>query len=287
MIALGLLPPYRLDVASDPAWMATFARHADEVGFESLLAVEHVAVPVGYESRYPYSDTGRMPLPETCELPDPLDLLAWLAARTERLRLGTGILVLPEHHPLQLAKRCATIDRLSGGRLFLGVGVGWMREEVAALGIDPDERGSRTDEGIQALRVVWDEEEPSFAGQHFRFGPVRSHPKPVQARIPILVGGHSPAAARRAGRLGDGFFPLGLSGELLDRRWAQVQAAATDADRDPASVSLTLGGLLGDGAAITEAAARGAERVVLSTRTADLDELRHAMDAAVAQAAAL
>ncbi len=116
---------------------------------------------------------------------------------------------------------------------------------------------------------------------------MRSHPKPVQARIPILVGGHSPAAARRAGRLGDGFFPLGLSGELLDRRWAQVQAAATDADRDPASVSLTLGGLLGDGAAITDAAARGAERVVLSTRTADLDELRHAMDAAVAQAAAL
>ena len=101
------------------------------------------------------------------------------------------------------------------------------------------------------------------------------------------MGGHSPAAARRAGRLGDGFFPLGLSGELLDRRWAQVQAAAVDADRDPASVSLTLGGLLGDDAAITDAVGRGAERVVLSTRTADLDELRHAMDAAVAQAAAL
>ena len=90
VIALGLLPPYRLDVASDPAWMAAFAQHADEVGFESLLAVEHVAVPVGYESRYPYSDTGRMPLPEGCELPDPLDLLAWLAARTQRLRLAPG-----------------------------------------------------------------------------------------------------------------------------------------------------------------------------------------------------
>jgi probable F420-dependent oxidoreductase len=287
VIALGLLPPYRLDVASDPAWMAAFAAHADEVGFESLLAVEHVAVPVGYESRYPYSDTGRMPLPEACELPDPLDLLAWLAARTERLRLGTGILVLPEHHPLQLAKRCATIDRLSGGRLFLGVGVGWMREEVAALGIDPDERGSRTDEGIEALRVIWREDEPSFEGRHFAFGPVRSHPKPVEPTIPILVGGHSPAAARRAGRLGDGFFPLGLSGELLDRRWAQVQAAAVEADRDPSSVSLTLGGLLGDDAAITDAAARGAERVVLSTRTADLDELRHAMDAAVTLATSL
>jgi probable F420-dependent oxidoreductase len=276
-----------LDVASDPVWMAAFARHADEVGFESLLAVEHVAVPVGYESRYPYNETGRMPLPEACELPDPLDLLAWLAARTERIRLGTGILVLPEHHPLQLAKRCATIDRLSGGRLFLGVGVGWMREEVAALGIDPDERGTRTDEGIEALRVIWREDEPSFAGRHFAFGPLRSQPKPVQPSIPILVGGHSRAAARRAGRLGDGFFPLGLSGARLDERWAQVQAAAVDAGRDPATVSLTLGGLLGDDAAITEAAERGAERVVLSTRTADLDELRHAMDAAVARVAHL
>lgn len=287
MIALGLLPPYRLDVASDPAWMAAFARHADEVGFESLLAVEHVAVPVGYESRYPYSDTGRMPLPEGCELPDPLDLLAWLAARTHHLRLGTGILVLPEHHPLQLAKRCATIDRLSGGRLFLGVGVGWLREEVAALGIDPDERGTRTDEGIEALRVIWREDEPSFAGRHFAFGPVRSQPKPVQDGIPILVGGHSPAAARRAGRLGDGFFPLGVAGELLDRRWAQVQAAAVVAGRDPATVTLTLGGLLGEDTAITDAVERGAERVVLSTRTADLDELRHAMDAAVARVASL
>ena len=280
-IALGLLPPYRLNVASDPAWMRAFAQHADAIGFESLLTVEHVVVPVGYESRYPYNDTGRMPLPEDCELPDPLDLLAWLAGQTERIRLGTGILVLPEHHPLQLAKRCATIDQLSDGRLFLGVGVGWMREEVAALGIDPDERGSRTDEAIDVLRVIWREDTPSFAGQHFAFEPLRSHPKPVQPTIPILVGGHAPAAARRAGERGDGFFPLGLSGELLDQRWAQVQAAAVDAGRDPASVSLTLGGLLGDAAAITVAAERGAERVVLSTRTDDLDELRALMDAAV------
>ena len=97
------------------------------------------------------------------------------------------------------------------------------------------------------------------------------------------MGGHSPAAARRAGRLGDGFFPLGLTGELLDRRWDQVQAAAIDAGRDPASVALTLGGLLGDDAAITDAVERGAERVVLSTRTADLDELRRTMDAVVAR----
>jgi probable F420-dependent oxidoreductase len=284
-IKLGLLPPYRLGVASDPVWMDAFSRHADEVGFESLLTVEHVAVPVGYESRYPYNDTGRMPLPEDCELPDPLDLLAWLAARTERIQLGTGILVLPEHHPLQLAKRCATIDRLSGGRLFLGVGVGWMREEVEALGIDPDERGSRTDEAIDALRVIWRYDEPTFDGQHFRFGPVRSHPKPAQATIPILVGGHSKAAARRAGERGDGFFPLGLSGEALDERWAQVRQFAEAAGRDPASIGLTVGGLLDDDEAITTAMATGAERVVLSTRTDDLDDLRHLMDTAVARAA--
>ncbi len=280
-IALGLLPPYRLNVASDPLWMRSFAQHADTVGFESLLAVEHVVVPVGYESRYPYSDTGRMPLPEDCELPDPLDLLAWLAGQTERIRLGTGILVLPEHHPLQLAKRCATIDRLSGGRLFLGVGVGWMREEVAALGINPDERGARTDEAIDALRLIWREDTPQFHGRHFDFAAVRSHPKPVQPTIPILVGGHAPAAARRAGQRGDGFFPLGLSGDLPDERWAQVQAAAADAGRYPASVSLTLGGLLGDDTAIAAAAERGAERVVLSTRTDDLDELRTLMDQAI------
>ncbi len=286
-IALGLLPPYRLGVASDPGWMAAFARHADEVGFESLLAVEHVAVPVGYESRYPYSDTGRMPLPEDCELPDPLDLLAWLAGQTTRLRLGTGILVLPEHHPVQLAKRCSTIDRLSGGRLFLGVGVGWMREELEAVGVDPDERGSRTDESIDALRALWRDDEVRHHGPHFRFGPLRSHPKPVQPSIPILVGGHSRAAARRAGERGDGFFPLGLSGDALDERWRQVQRFAEAAGREPSTIGLTMGGLLGDDAAITEATERGAERVVLSARSDDVDELRRTMEQAVARAASL
>ncbi|HJR26625.1 MAG TPA: TIGR03619 family F420-dependent LLM class oxidoreductase, partial [Acidimicrobiales bacterium] len=188
---LGLLPPYRLGVTADPAWMGAFAHHADTVGFESLLTVEHVVVPVGYESTYPYSETGRMPLPDDCPIPDPLDLLAWIAARTERIRLGTGILVLPEHHPLQLAKRVATIDRLSGGRAFLGVGVGWLREELAAVDVDPATRGARTDEGIEALRAVWSQEEVSFEGTFASFHRVRSEPKPVQARVPILVGGHS------------------------------------------------------------------------------------------------
>jgi probable F420-dependent oxidoreductase len=283
-VKLGLLPPYRQSVTADPEWMGAFAEHADGVGFESLLTVEHVVVQEGYASRYPYSDTGRMPLPDDCDIPDPLELLAWIAGRTERIRLGTGILVLPEHHPLQLAKRASTIDRLSGGRLFLGVGVGWMREELEALGIDPDTRGARTDECVEALRVAWEEGVASYTGEHFAFASVRSHPKPVQAPIPILVGGHAPAAARRAGRLGDGFFPLGLAGDLLDQRLAQVAEAARAAGRDPEQVPLTMGGMLGEetaGPAIEEAKRRGAERVVLSTRSADLDQLRRDMDHAV------
>ena len=129
--------------------------------------------------------------------------------------------------------------------------------------------------------MIWREDTPAFAGRHFAFDALRSHPKPVQPVIPILVGGHTPAAARRAGRLGDGFFPLGLDGDLLDERWAQVQQAAVDAGRDPAAIGLTLGGLLGDDGAITAAVDRGAERVVLSTRTDDLDQLRRDMDAAI------
>ena len=288
MIALGLLPPYRLDVASDPAWMATFARHADEVGFESLLAVEHVAVPVGYESRYPYSDTGRMPLPEDCELPDPLDLLAWLAARTERLRLGTGILVLPEHHPLQLAKRCATIDRLSGGRLFLGVGVGWMREEVAALGIDPDERGSRTDEGIEALRV-------DLATRRSRRSPASTSASARCAATRSRSRRRSRSSSAATARPRPG---APASAATASSRWACPASSSTAAGPrcrpPPTTRAATRPPCRSPSAACSATtppsptpSTRGAERVVLSTRTADLDELRHAMDAAVAQAAAL
>lgn len=277
---LGILPPYGRGIAADPDWMRTFAQHAEATGFESILTVEHVVVIAGYTSRYPYAETGRMPLADDCDIPDPLDLLAYLAGVTSRIRLGTGIIILPEHHPVQLAKRAATIDRLSGGRLFLGIGVGWMREELEAVGVDFDTRGARTDESIAALRTLWADDEPTFAGEHFRFERARSHPKPVQSPIPILIGGHSVASARRAGRLGDGWFPLGVDADTLPKRLAVLRTAADEAGRDAATIELTLGGMLGaTGAAEVErAASQGASRMVLSTRTDDLDELRRLMD---------
>jgi probable F420-dependent oxidoreductase len=181
---------------------------------------------------------------------------------------------------VQLAKRAATVDRLSNGRLFLGIGVGWMREELEALDVDPATRGARTDESVAVLRALWADGGASFDGEFFSFEDVHSHPKPAQRSIPLHIGGHSAGAARRAGRLGDGFYPLGLDGPVLDQRLQQVREAAEAAGRDPATIELTLGGLLGavDPARIESCAATGAVRMILATRDADLDAVRRSMD---------
>jgi probable F420-dependent oxidoreductase len=216
-----------------------------------------------------------MTLPDHADFPDPLDLLAFVAGCTTTLRFGTGLLVLPEHHPVQLAKRLATIDRLSGGRLTIGIGVGWMKEELEALDVDFSTRGARADECIEALRLLWREDEATFNGQHFSFERACSFPKPVQpGGIPIHVGGHSAAAARRAGRVGDGFHPLGLAGDALAERVGQMREAALAAGRDPDALELTLGGLVQqvDEEAIAVAEKAGAVRMVLSNREKDIDK---------------
>lgn len=285
---LGVIPPYRAGVAADPAWMTQFARTAEAAGFESIYTVEHVVVPADYDRRYPYAESGRMPLPVDCPIPDPLDLLAFLGARTERLVLATGILVAPHHHPLVLAKRLATIDALTGGRVRLGVGVGWMREELEATGVDFSTRGRRLDEVIDAMRVAWRDDEPSFDGEFFRFERAVCRPRPAQeGGVPIHVGGHSPAAARRAGARGDGFQPLGLDDELLGVRLAELRRAADAAGRDPDGVELTLGAGLAtfDAAALARLAGLGADRVLLSGASADLSEIEDQMGAAAAVAA--
>lgn len=269
----GVLPPYRAGVVADPVWMTIFAQHAEACGFESLYAVEHVLVPAGYRSRYPYSETGRMPLPVDCDIPDPLDLIGFLAARTTKLRFGTGLVVLPEHHPAVLAKRCATVDRLSGGRLTLGIGVGWLREELEVLRVDPATRGARAEDAIAAMRALWSDGDATHSGPFFSFTRACSNPKPAQPTIPIHVGGHSRAAAVRAGRMGDGFHPLGLRDHELRMRVETMRAAAHDAGRDPEAVELTLGDRIDqfDEDRLAAAEKAGAERIVLSTQEAHLD----------------
>ena len=230
--------------AVSPDGAVTLAQIAEDNGFESLWTVEHVVVPAGYESPYPYSPTGKMPGPEESPIPDPLIWLAWVGAATKTIRLATGILILPQRNPLVLAKETATLDVLSGGRVTLGVGVGWLREEFDALGIPWEHRGARTDEYVEALRVAWTEAEPTYSGKFVSFEKAKSYPKPANGTIPIAIGGHTDAAARRAGRLGDEFFPGVAAPDKLGGLVATMREAATEAGRDADTIEVTAGGAM-------------------------------------------
>lgn len=240
------------------------ARSAEEAGFESLWTVEHVIYPDGYESEYPYDRSGRMAADASSSIPDPLIWLSFAAAATERIRLGTGILILPQRNPLILAKEVATLDRLSGGRVELGVGVGWLREEFDALGVEFEGRGARTDEWVEVMRALWDDDHVDFDGDLVSFRGASVNPKPAYGRVPVTIGGHSIAAARRAGRLGDGFFPA--KGDLATLVDVMRQTAA-DAGRDPEAITVTSGsaGVFGEDpvAAVQELADQGVDRCVV------------------------
>jgi len=233
------MPTYRADAVATREYAAGLAQVAEAMGVESIWVPEHVVVPAEYASAYPYAPGGRMPLTGDDPIPDPLDWLAFVAATTERLRLGTAILILPEHQPVILAKRLATIDALSGGRLLLGVGVGWLREESEALGVSFDERGARTEEYIEVMRTLWSSEVASFEGRFVRFHAVKSRPRPCRAGgVPIVIGGHSPVAARRAGRVGDGFYPLGVNAEQLAPLLEVMRKEAAVAGREPDAIEI-------------------------------------------------
>ena len=208
------------------------ARAAEQVGFQSIWAVEHT-------STYPYDDGGRLfKGASQLDHSDPLIWLAFAAAVTTKIRLATGILILPQRNPLIAAKEIASLDRLSNGRLDLGIGVGWLREEFEALGVPFEARGARTDDYLRALRVLWSETKAEYHGNFVDFAPVFCQPKPSQSSIPILVGGHSDRAARRAGELGDVFFPAERPVETLAALHSAAKQYAEGAGRDPSSIEL-------------------------------------------------
>jgi len=263
----------------DAAGAKRLAQAAEAAGFESVFAIEHVVWPTSYASTYPYSPTGKLPGGPQTRLPDPLIWIAHAAALTTRLNFITGILILPQRNPLVLAKEAATLDFMSGGRLRLGVGVGWLREEFAALGVPFDRRGARTDEYMRAMRALWAKDDASFRGQFVSFDGMSCNPKPVNGAVPFIVGGHSEAAARRAGRLGDGFFPATGAQVDIQPLIALMRRTAAEAGRDPAAIELTTGcpGALPDSGqdplvAVAAAARNGVHRVVLPV-TAFMPEL--------------
>ena len=215
------------------------AQAAEAAGFDSIWTVEHVVVPQAYQSRYPYSASGRMGSGlEDFPIPDPLIWLAYIASATRTIKLGTAILILPQRNPVVTAKAVATLDHLAGGgRVLLGIGVGWLAEEFAALGLPFADRGPRTDEYVEAMRALWSQECATFRAGECRLEPGVCRPLPPERRTPIMVGGDTAAAARRAGRLGDGYFPARTpSPALLD----EMRRAAEAAGRDPKSIEITV-----------------------------------------------
>lgn len=225
-----------------PAAAVEFAQAAEAAGFESLWTVEHVVVPSGYDSPYPYDPSGKMPGGEDFPIPDPLIWLSYVAAATSRIRLATGILILPQRNPVVLAKELATLDHLSNGRMILGIGVGWLEEEFDAIGVPFAERGRRTDDHVAAMRALWTQDKATFHGEFTHFDHCISRPQPVQGSIPVHIGGHTDIAAKRAGRLGDGFFPGKGSHEELARSFDLVRRTAVEHGRDPDAIEMTTGG---------------------------------------------
>jgi probable F420-dependent oxidoreductase len=246
--------------------MVAAARHAEACGFESFYVPEHIAL-------YPGAGLGTAVIPATTPVADPLQCLGFVAAVTSRILLGTGVLLLPYHHPVALAKRLATLDVLSKGRMrLLTVGVGALPGEAAAGGADFATRGRRADEAIDVLRLLWDggEDGVSYDGEFFAFASLCSSPKPL-GRLPIHVGGSSNAAARRAGLRGDGYFPGGrLAQAERDAQLELMRATARAAGRDPGALEITRWGsidLTADDVAAH--AAQGTTRLVVGPSATD------------------
>lgn len=238
---IGVLPLFVRNLICNRDWVAEFVGTVEEEGVESIWGVEHVLMAENYAPNYPYSSDGRAPTSADTVMPDPLDWLAFAAALSTTVKLGTSVVVLPQHSPVQLAKRLATIDQLSNGRMMLGAGLGWQEEEYAALNVPFARRGARMDEYIAAMRALWSQEPASFEGEFVRFDRVFTDVRPVKAGgIPIIIGGSTEAAARRAGRIGDGFYPYVISPEDMALRIADVHAAAAAAGRRPESIEMTV-----------------------------------------------
>jgi probable F420-dependent oxidoreductase len=217
-----------------------FARRMEALGYDSLWASDHVVIPYRIESRYPYSDTGAFPLPPGANFLEPLTTLALVAGVTEHVRLGTTILVLPHRHPVLAAKSLATLDHLSGGRVILGAGVGWLREEIELLGAPFDRRGAWSEEAIHIMRACWRDERTRHRGEFFAFDDVGVFPKPARGDIPIWIGGHTPRALRRVVALADGWHAAFPSADALEQGIALLRQECERQQRRFTDLAITV-----------------------------------------------
>ncbi len=225
----------------DPtATLMRLAHTAQALAFEAIWVSDHVFIPYEYAPNYPYSATGRLGLSATDHIFDPLTTLAFLAGQVSTPRLGISVLIVPYRNPIITAKMLVTLDVLSGGRVTVGAGVGWMPEEFAALGAAYEQRGTVTDEYIQIFHELCTAEKPSFEGQHYQIANLGFYPKPIQKpHPPVWIGGYTTAALRRAVRLGDGWHPSNLPPEDLAAKATILRRLCAEAGRDPATLAIS------------------------------------------------
>ncbi|ORV91885.1 LLM class F420-dependent oxidoreductase [Mycolicibacterium iranicum] len=217
------------------------AATAERCGFATLWVGEHVVMVDESDSHYPYSDDGRIAISADVDWLDPLITLSFAAAATNRIELATGVLLLPEHNPVIMAKQAASLDRMTGGRLSLGVGVGWSKEEYDALGVPFEGRGRRLTEYVAAMRTLWRDDVASFSGEFVSFDRVRVNPKPHGRSIPVVLGGNSDAALRRVAEWGDGWYGFNLADvEEAALRASKLRSLCREVGRDPTDLRLAV-----------------------------------------------
>jgi probable F420-dependent oxidoreductase len=230
--------PINIGVQSAEQMTAT-AQLAEELGFESAWTFEHVIVPLDYESKYPYNASGKMGAPPETNFVDPLIALTAIAASTKTLRLGTGVNILSQTNPLLMAKQVASIDFLSGGRMMLGAGIGWLQEEFNAMGVPFERRGARFDDYVQAMRKVWSGETVEHESEFLSWHGFKSYPVPIQKPLPVIMGGDKGKIFERTAKYGDGWFAPSANPDVLARQLAELKAACDKVGRSFEELEIT------------------------------------------------
>jgi len=262
---------------ASPDVVRAFATQADARGFHSIWLAEHAVLFDRFASKYPYSPDGTLIIPPNEGILEPFTTMAFMAACTSRIRLGTGVLILPQRNPLYTAKEVSNLDYLSNGRIDLGIGIGWLKEEFEALGVEWARRGKRTDEYIQILKNLWCDDVSLFSGEFHSFGPCRMHPKPVQKpHTPIHVGGNSEPALRRAARFGQGWHGVNHTPPAAAAAIGKLGEFAKEYGRSKDEIDITLTAPIGEAVTIDD---------VKRYRDAGVGQLVVAVFAATAQTA--
>src|SRR5213594_2120369 len=259
------LPAYLVD----PGLMA---KKAEELGFESFFCAEHPFMPVKTTSRFAGSADGV--IPETyAHFVDPFVTLARASGMTTRIKLATGIVLVPERHPLLLAKEVSTLDLFSGGRFVFGIGAGWLKEETEIMGGDFEHRWTQTRESILAMKELWTKPEAEFHGKYYDFPPVKSNPKPAQKpHPPVILGGHARSVLQRIVEWGDGWLPNRATPAEVEASRARLDSMARQAGRDPASITISAFGQPADRALVRGFHEAGANRVIIRPPSAQTEQ---------------